>query len=347
MVNPYNKYLKTAPMTFKKIQIMVILLSVPLLWNGCKNDPKNAEDSQESDANKKQIVVPQFNADSAYQFIKKQVDFGPRVPNTEAHVQAANYLTKTLQRFKANVLVQEFQQRAYNGTVLNGKNIIGQYNPQAKKRVLLASHWDSRPYADHDANEANHHPPIDGANDGASGVGVLLEMARLMAESASTVGVDIVFFDLEDYGIPAFENESDNFSWALGSQYWAKNPLPMGYSANYGILLDMVGASDATFKMEHYSMFYAPEIVRKVWRQAGILGYGSAFIMEDGGMVMDDHIPVNEFMKIPMIDIIHYDQSTESGFFPHWHTITDNIEQIDKTTLLMVGETVMHVVYNE
>ncbi len=330
-----------------KTKIIFFVALLPLLWTSCKNEANKNEETQNTKAIKTQISVPKFNADSAYNFVKNQVDFGPRVPNTSAHSMAAEFLKNTLQRYTPHVLVQEFQQRAYDGTVLNGKNIIAQFNVDAKKRILLAAHWDSRPFADHDPNEANHRTPIDGANDGASGVGVLLEMARLMALETPNVGVDIVLFDLEDYGIPAFEEESDNFSWALGSQYWAKNPLPMDYSANFGILLDMVGARDAVFKMEHYSMYYAPSVVKKVWKQAGLLGYGSVFLMEDGGMVMDDHIPVNEFMKIPMIDIIHYDQSTESGFFPHWHTVNDNLSQIDKGTLGMVGETLMHVVYYE
>ncbi|NOR88600.1 MAG: M28 family peptidase, partial [Bacteroidales bacterium] len=157
----------------------------------------------------------------------------------------------------------------------------------------------------------------------------------------------IILFDLEDYGVPNFEDYSDNLSWALGSQYWAKNPHQPDYTANFGILLDMVGAKDVVFKMEYYSMYYAPHIVKKVWKQAGILGYDSTFIFEDGGMVMDDHIPVNEILKIPMIDIIHYDPATESMFFPHWHTMKDNLDAIDKTSLQIVGETVTHVVYYE
>lgn len=327
------------------ILILFITLLLGFSISSCDNEPSSKKKQKHKDII--EVQVPIFNEDSAYKFVAEQVAFGPRVPNTAEHEACAKYLEQKLKSFTPNVLVQKFQQRAYDGTILNGKNFIAQFNVEKKKRVLLAAHWDSRPFADHDPDESNHYTAIDGANDGASGVGILLEIARLMSQQAPNVGVDIVFFDLEDYGVPNFEDYSSNESWALGSQYWARNPLPMNYSAHFGILLDMVGAKDAVFKMEYYSMHYAPHIVKKVWKQAGMLGYGYAFLLEEGGIVMDDHIPVNEIMRIPMIDIIHYDPATESGFFPHWHTVNDNLDQIDKQTLKMVGETVTHVVYYE
>lgn len=313
----------------------------------CQNEDSKKNRGEDTSKVVEQIQVPAFNADSAYRFVAQQVAFGPRVPNTEAHQQCALFLEEKMKSYTPDVLVQEFQQRAYDGTVLNGKNIISQFNKSAKKRVLLAAHWDSRPFADHDADEANFHKHIDGANDGASGVGILIEIARLMSQLPTNIGVDIVFFDLEDYGVPNFEDYSSNESWALGSQYWARNPMPYGYSANYGILLDMVGAKDPVFMMEYYSMYYAPHIVKKVWKKAAEIGHGQHFLFEEGGIVMDDHIPVNEIMRIPMIDIIHYDPSTESGFFPHWHTVNDNLENIDPYTLGVVGEVVTHVIYSE
>jgi len=323
--------------------IMVFLLSLL----SCNNEPKKKSEDTIQKQDVVQIKVPQFSKDSAYKFVAEQVAFGPRVPNTKAHQECALYLENKMKEFTPNVLIQNFQARAYDGTVLNGKNIISQFNKDAKKRILLAAHWDSRPFADHDTDEANYHTHIDGANDGASGVCILMEVARLMSQENPKVGVDIVFFDLEDYGIPHFEENSDNESWALGSQYWARNPEPYGYNANFGILLDMVGAKDPIFLMEHYSMYYAPHIVKKVWKKATQAGHGQYFLFEDGGYVMDDHIPVNEIMKIPMIDIIHYDPSTESGFFPQWHTIDDNLEHIDPYTLGIVGEVVTYVVYTE
>lgn len=326
---------------------VILLLALLLSLLSCNNQPKKKSEDTKQKKDVVKIQVPKFSQDSAYQFVAEQVAFGPRVPNTKAHQECALYLENKMKEFTPDVLVQDFQARAYNGTILNGKNIISQFNKNAKKRILLASHWDSRPFADHDANEANFHTPIDGANDGASGVGILMELARLMSQENPKVGVDIVFLDLEDYGTPHFEGNSDNDSWALGSQYWANNPEPYGYTANFGILLDMVGAKDPIFLMEHYSMYYAPHIVKKVWKKAATVGYGQYFLFEDGGYVMDDHIPINENMKIPMIDIIHYDPSTESGFCPQWHTLDDNLEHIDPYTLGAVGEVITYVVYTE
>lgn len=334
-------------MKFHYSSLFISLFAFILLASSCDSSSTSQKKKSKKTEEVKNVVIPIFNADSAYKFVAEQVAFGPRVPNTKEHIAAGLYLEKTLKRFTPHVLIQEFQARAYDGTVLNGKNFIAQFNKEKTKRVLLAAHWDSRPYADHDADEANFHTAIDGANDGASGVGILMEIARIMSKQAPDVGVDIVFFDLEDYGMPTFAGDGDNESWALGSQHWAKNPMPEDYNANFGILLDMVGAQDVLFKMEYYSMYYAPHIVKKVWKQAGLLGYGSVFLFEEGGYVMDDHIPVNQTMGIPMIDIIHYHESSESTFFPHWHTVNDNLDVIDKASLRIVGETVTAVVYYE
>ncbi len=290
--------------------------------------------------------VPVFNADSAYFFVAEQVAFGPRVPNTEAHREAGNWLAATLGGFADTLYIQETRVRAYDGTVLNIKNIIGVFQPDKRRRILLCAHWDSRPYADYDPDPASHYTPIDGANDGASGVGVLLEIARLLHAQAPDIGIDIIFFDAEDYGRHRFSDRPDEDSWALGAQHWARNPHRPDYFASYGILLDMVGASDATFKREGYSMLYAPNIVRKVWETAQRIGYGHMFVNRDGGFITDDHYYVNMIRNIPTINIIHQDDSTPHGFFPQWHTLADNMEVIDTYTLQAVGETVVAVIYD-
>ncbi len=289
---------------------------------------------------------PVFNADSAYFFVAGQVAFGPRVPNTEAHRQAGKWLAETLDKFADTLYTQETRVRAYDGTVLNIKNIIGVFQPDKRRRILLCAHWDSRPYADYDPDPANHYTPIDGANDGASGVGVLLEIARLLSLQAPEVGVDIIFFDAEDYGRHRFSDRPDEDTWALGAQHWARNPHRPDYFARFGILLDMVGAADAVFKREGYSMLYAPNIVRKVWETAQRLGYGHMFVNRDGGFITDDHYYVNMIRNIPTINIIHQDDSTPHGFFPQWHTLADNMDVIDKYTLQAVGETVVAVIYD-
>ncbi len=293
------------------------------------------------------VDIPSFDADSAYHFVEQQVAFGPRVPNTKAHREAGRWLARTMQRFADTVYVQDTRVRAYDGTVLDIQNIIGVFQPGARRRILLCAHWDSRPYADYDPDPEMHYVPIDGANDGASGVGVLLEIARLLSKSKPNVGVDIILFDAEDYGRHRFSNRPEEDSWALGSQYWARNPHRPDYNARFGILLDMVGASGATFKREGYSMRFAPQVVRKVWETAHRLGHGHMFPNRDGGYIIDDHYYVNTIRRIPTINIIHQDESTPHGFFPEWHTTGDTMDVIDTYTLHVVGETVVHIVYRE
>ena len=295
---------------------------------------------------KKPVIVPAFSSDSAYNYIQKQVDFGPRIPNTDAQLNCAKYLSTTLKRFGAEVIEQKANVLAFNGTTLRSINIIGTFNPKAETRVLLFSHWDSRPWADHDPDPANRKKPVMGANDGASGVGVLLEMARQIGIAKPNVGIDIIFMDAEDYGATEdYRGENTEDSWCLGTQYWAKNPHVPGYTAKYGILLDMVGGKQATFLRESISEQYAVNVVDKVWSQAESLGFGQYFVNRSGGMITDDHVYVNKIIGIPSIDIIQY--TSETGFASYWHTVNDTMENVDKNTLNAVGTTLMHVIYNE
>lgn len=293
------------------------------------------------------VVVPAFSADSAYIFVEQQVNFGPRVPNTDAHKACADYLVKTLRSFGAAVTEQKVKLRAFNGDILDANNIIASYKPEAKQRILLFAHWDTRPWSDHDPVPANYNKPVLGANDGASGVGVLLEIARNIGVSAPRLGVDIIFFDAEDYGAPENYNGNAEDSWCLGSQYWAKNPHVSPYAARFGILLDMVGAPDATFYRDQISEHFAANIVNKVWNKALSLGFEKYFINKPGGTITDDHLYVNQIAGIPSIDIIHYNPDNQHGFGDYWHTVNDDMRNIDKQTLFAVGTTVMQVVYNE
>jgi hypothetical protein len=290
--------------------------------------------------------VPEFDADSAYAYIERQVSFGPRVPNTPAHRACAGYLASELERFGAKLYVQEAVLTAYNGDRLQASNIIGVFNPEKTRRVMLFAHWDSRPYADHDEDPARQRQPVDGADDGASGVGVLLEIARRIGMTGFEGGIDILFFDAEDYGTPEFLKETKPDTWCLGSQFWAKNPHVPGYSAGYGILLDMVGARGATFYKEHTSVRYAVPMVENVWTTARNLGYGKFFINRNGGGVTDDHSYVIAGRHIPCLDIINYDPDAPHGFGSYWHTRHDTMDNIDRETLKAVGQTVLHVIYN-
>lgn len=292
-----------------------------------------------------QKVSPDFNADSAYAFVQKQVDFGPRVPNTPQHVACGDYLVNELKRFGAEITEQKATLTAYNGTKLNARNIIGSYATDKKDKILLFAHWDTRPYADHDPKKENYHTPILGANDGASGVGILLEIARQLQKQKPEVGIDIIFFDAEDIGVPAFSDQHDNNSWCLGSQYWSQNLHSAGYNAKYGILLDMVGATDATFYKEGFSVEYAANTIERIWSTARQLGYGDYFQNKNIGYITDDHVPVNQYAHIPSVDIIHLNKN--GGFFPHWHTVNDNMNNISKETLKAVGQTVLEVIYKE
>ncbi len=334
----------------KAVSIYFISLLFALM--ACEGS-KNPLDGSAMKSARKSVTVPSFNNDSAYIFIEKQVKFGPRVPNTDSHKLCASYLINKLKSYEADVTVQEFVEQAYNGQMLNLKNIIGSYNPEAKKRVLLAAHWDTRPFADKDTDRRNE--PIDGANDGASGVGVLLEIARTMSKNElPNIGIDIIFFDGEDYGEhedlenPPMKNGRVKIWWCLGSQYWAANPHKTNYSAFYGILLDMVGGHNAQFYKEGGSMQFAPKVVQKVWNTARSLGYSNYFINTNSSGIIDDHIFVSRDAKIPMIDIVEYDQSSPTFYFGDYHhTHKDNLSVINRQTLQAVGETVLYTIYNE
>ena len=332
---------------------VIIVIAVVMLLASC-GDKQSKDTTKDKKDTKKSLAVPNFNADSAYQFVAKQTSFGPRVPETGAHADCAIWLTAKLSEYADTVIVQDFRTRLFNGNGIDGKNIIGVFHPEAKKRIVLCAHWDSRPYADHDPEEANRHTPIDGANDGASGVGVLLECARQFKLQAlpENLGIDIVMFDLEDYGphqkdAEYYYDDETNY-WALGSQYWSKYPHVYGYKAYYGILLDMVGGSNPSFPKEYYSQSYAAWVSNKVWRKAFDLGYRPAFSNELSTIISDDHVPMNQMAGIPTIDIIDLQLNSSNGSFPEvWHTLNDNLEHIDKSTLGMVGDVLLHVVYEE
>jgi Zn-dependent M28 family amino/carboxypeptidase len=326
-----------------------IALALPLMMAVACGNKGGAEASTDaSAARKEQRTVPAFNADSAYSYVAAQMAFGSRVPGTPTHAQTAEWLAAELRRHGAEVIVQDAPVTAFDGTRLQAKNIIGQFNPDSKERVLLLAHWDARPFADQDADEANRRKAVPAANDGASGVGVLLEIARLLGQNDPGKGVDILFVDAEDYGAPdwATVTGSDD-TWALGTQYWARRPHRPAYRPRYAILLDMVGAKDATFYKEGFSNHYAPSLVDKVWKRAQELGYGNYFINENGGYINDDHYYVNTMARIPSIDIIHLDPESPTGFYPYWHTMGDTLDKIDPATLNAVGHTVTDVIYND
>ena len=296
-----------------------------------------------------EIVRIDFNEDSAYYFCQLQCDFGPRCINTPEHDECGKWIAGKFRAYGLEVTLQEAELTAFDGSKLRATNIIASHNPEEKNRIIICAHWDTRPWADGDFNEENWHTPIMGANDGASGVGVMLELARIINEKDSLdLGVDFICFDAEDYGTPNWSDiDDDGNSWALGSKYWAENPHKPGYDAKFGILLDMVGGVGANFYQEVMSKHYAKNIVEKVWKAARTAGYSGVFSEYEGATITDDHIPLNEIAQIPTIDIIpYYPDNYVSSFGPTWHTLDDNMNNIDKNTLKAVGQTMLQVIYS-
>lgn len=330
-----------------KNNILIGLLFVLILSSCEESKPQKQKETTETTVIR-QVEVPVFNSDSAYAYVAKQVAFGPRVPNTKAHKDCGKFLIDFFNSKGAVVYKQEFTAKAYDGKMLELKNIVASYNMKAPKRILLASHWDSRPFADQDEKDVMK--PIDGANDGASGVGILMEIARCLqiANIPPDVGVDIILFDGEDYGEPSFyEGSRYATSWCLGSQHWSDRKHIGSYKAYYGVLLDMVGAKDAKFAKEGNSIKFAPSVVDRIWGTAKRLGYGQYFVETTSPEIIDDHLFVNENGHVPMVDIIQYAPETGNYFGHYWHTHNDNMSVIDKNTLMAVGHTLLEVVYQE
>lgn len=323
----------------------------------CKSDTSgSSHPNNTQDAKPAQVVIqaPPFNADSAYFFVQKQVDFGPRVPGTEAHRKCASWLAGEFKRHGLTVIEQKFEANFYFGK-RPAVNIIGQYKPELPNRILLSAHWDSRHIADKD--ETDKDKPILGADDGASGVAVLLEIARILKEKPLNVGIDFILFDAEDLGddtdpvgnaggpMVGSDSEDKSDTWCLGSQYWAKNPHKPNYTAQFGILLDMVGGIGARFPYEGFSSTNAPQEQRRIWGIARELGYDGLFLPTQGGAITDDHVPVMKYRKFPVVDIISMPNDPPNVFGSHHHTHADKMSIISRETLGAVGKVVAEVAW--
>ncbi len=304
---------------------------------GCSGN-KNTESETVETPPAPVINVPVFNADSAYLYTKTQVDFGPRIPNSKAHKQCGDYLASLLKQWCDTVFEQTAPITAHDGKVLQMRNIIGSFNPAAGNRIILTAHWDTRPWADQDTERPND--PFDGANDGAASSAIIIEAARQLAAADVQTGVDIMLFDLEDYGKSEIEN-----SYCYGSQYWARNKHVTGYQARFGILIDMAAGANPTFTKEGTSMHYASDIVELVWKTAADAGFGRYFLNDESAGIIDDHFYINKLAGIRCIDIVHYDYNTPSHFWKHWHTHEDTMDKIDKTSMKAVGQTLLEVIF--
>lgn len=328
----------------------VILFStiIALAFAACHNG-NNKVSAPSTTIDYSQVAIPQFSADSAYQYVADQVAFGYRTPGSVGQRKCAAYLVSQMERWCDTVIVQNFHSTLWDGTQVPGSNIIASIEAREgtanNQRILLAAHWDSRLWADHDPDEANHHHPIDGANDGASGVGVLMEMARVISAQRPSVAIDIIFFDLEDQGVPEWADEYQDDTWCLGSQYWSQHLHRPYYTAAYGILLDMVGTQQPRYTKEQVSRQFASGALNKMWSAAAALGHDKIFVNADTDPILDDHFYVNRLANIPMLDIVQ--NNAECSFFPHWHTISDNMEHVDKNSLLITAEVILKTIYGD
>lgn len=312
-----------------------------LVLAGCKHKTDNGPLPAATDYT--QVAVPEFSADSAYIAVEAQLAFGNRIPGSKGWEHCADWLENQMRRHCDTVIVQEFSTKLWNGTTVPGLNIIGSLNPKAPKRVLLAAHWDSRMWADHDPEEGNQHSPVPGANDGASGAAVLLEMARIMSQMPPSIGVDFILFDVEDQGQPEWAETYDDNTWCKGSQHWAQNRHTPFYTAVYGVLFDMVGTNEPRFTKEQVSRTYAPGFTDKLWAAAAALGYGNIFVNQNTDPILDDHLYVNQIAGIPMVDIVQ--NSPTTSFFSHWHTTTDDMASVNAETMRIVATVTLKTIY--
>lgn len=298
---------------------------------GCS---ENKSGKSEQVAEIPKISIPSFDAENAFRYLEAQVSFGPRVPNTNAHRQCLDYLNIELQKYADEVKLQNFNDVAY-GKNLSLTNLIASFNKNSEKRILLAAHWDTHPWADQDLNPKNHDKPIDGANDGASGVAVLIEVARILKNNPPPIGVDIVLFDGEDYAKP-----TDVPAYLRGSKYFAKNK-PANYNPMFGILLDMIGDAQLEIPKEGYSLRYAPDIIKLVWSIAKDLDLPE-FVDEPGLEIIDDHLPLNE-VGIKTINLIDFNFPDESNRY--WHTLEDTPDKCSPRSLEVVGKVLLNIIY--
>lgn len=312
----------------------------------CAGNKQQRDNRLRADNEKQSESRVTFNADSAYNFIAKQVDFGPRVPGNLSHASCAEWLTEQLGKTTDTVFIQTASAVTFNGDNIPIKNIMGSLNPEHNKRILFLAHYDTRPWADAETDDSKIFTPIAGANDGASGVGILLELSRILKVNGYSGGVDFLFVDAEDYGESQYiraKEENNVDSWCLGTQYWVENQPEHISPPVFAILLDMVGGKNARFHREYFSHVYAGDLVDYVWNIAGKEGFGNVFINEPGNPITDDHFYLLR-KGIPAIDIIENKNPMTGSFNQTWHTLDDNMDNIDKNTIHAVGVTLQKLI---
>ncbi len=281
---------------------------------------------------------PRFDGTRALELVERQVAFGPRVPGRPGHADQLAWMRATLDSLADDLVVDSFTVVASSGDTLRLTNLVARFKPEEKRRILLLTHWDTRPISDNASEPELEKIPVPGANDGGSGTAVLIELARLFHGQAPPMGIDLLFVDGEDYG-PGTEDMffgSNRYAESLPDQA-ATTGRPI-----YGVLLDMVGDVDARFPVEEYSFEYARPVVNKVWGAARRLGYASAFPETVGGPVGDDHVPLIE-AGLPTADVIDLSYGPGNAW---WHTPNDTPDHVSAANLEMVGEVMAELVYS-
>ena len=318
------------------MKIFILITIFVLIVAGCSQDsPKPV--AQKAQPQKPAITVPQFDGANAFKYLTAQTDFGPRNPNSKGHDNCLQYLQSEMRKYADAVNLQPFTMPGYKNETLKLTNIISSFNLQSTSRILLVSHWDTRPMADQETLAQKKNKPVLGANDGASGIAIMLEMARHFKSAPPPIGVDMLFVDGEDYG-----NESDLKNYFLGARYFAKHK-PNGYAPVFAILLDMVGDKQLEIKREPYSLRFAPDIVNLVWSTAKEIGV-SQFADAEQRPVADDHLPLNE-AGIRTIDLIDFDYPDETN--KYWHTLEDTPDKCSSESLEAVGKVLLTVIYRQ
>jgi len=281
----------------------------------------------------------EFDGTHAFSYLEAQMKFGPRIPDTPGHDSCGDWIEAQLRKTADTLIVQEFTVTNKKGVHLRLKNYLARFRPKAADRVLYLAHWDTRPIADQDPNLGNQRKPVPGANDGASGVAVLLGVADELKKRPPAVGVDLLFVDGEDYGDFDAATLDSSFSDVLmGSRYFAKHLPDPKYAPMMAVLFDMIGAKNLVIPVEQYSQAFAPEVVDRVWHVADSLGYGKVFLRQTGPSLIDDHTML-QHAGIHAIDMVDFD-----GYHAYWHTVDDTIDKVSAESLQIVGDVAVALV---
>jgi hypothetical protein len=275
----------------------------------------------------------EFDGQAAFEYLRTQVGFGPRIPGKEAHRRMGDWLDSLLRQRADTVIVQSWSHVTVQRDTLPLRNFIARFNPSAEKRLLLLAHWDSRPIADSPRSRDSTRP-VPGANDGASGVAVLLGVADALKRSPPAAGVDLLFVDGEDYG----DFTKDSADVLIGSRYYGAHQVP-GPPPLYAVLFDLVADKDLQIYQEGNSLVGAPEVVDLVWDTAKDLGYAGYFIASPRHTLIDDHIPLQK-AGIRAIDVVDFNYAA-------WHTPDDTIDKVSAASLQIVGDVAVALVRRE